>query len=147
MGNHQKQNRLEGYTSPPELTHMASMNLSAVLMLTSSLLASGSALASSDLQPANSSTHSLSHPIHPTSWDCPEYGLNIYGNDITSYSNISSWQECGRLCYAHETCSHWSWTIPRCPGCSNAKRCWLHNSDGGIEYDGDHITGAKSCTF
>ena len=73
------------------------MNLSAVLMLTSSLLASGSALASLDLQPANSSTHSLSHPIHPTSWDCPEYGLNIYGNDITSYSNISSWQECGKL--------------------------------------------------
>merc|ERR1712244_117029 len=53
-----------------------SMNLSAVLMLTSSLLASGSALASSNLQPANSSIHSLSHPIHPTSWDCPESAVS-----------------------------------------------------------------------
>ena len=61
----------------------------AVLLLAASLVsATPLGLASEDLQLANKSS---------TSWACPEYALGFYGDDITKYNDIPSWQECGKL--------------------------------------------------
>merc|ERR1719500_983635 len=108
----------------------------AVLLLAASslVLATPLGLASEDLQPANKST---------TYWACPEYGLDFYGNDITHYENINSWQECGRRCHVHKTCSHWSWDHPRSGRWP--KRCWLKSGDGGAENNGRVISGQESC--
>merc|ERR1712001_521241 len=97
----------------------------AVLLLVSPLVLA-TPLASEDLQPANKSS---------TSWACPEYGLAFDGNDITIYDNIPSWQECGRLCNVHKTCSHWTWSCPR--PTYFPRTCWLKSGDGGAENNGN----------
>merc|ERR1719350_791671 len=101
----------------------------AVLLLAASLV-SATPLASEDLQPANKSSNS---------WACPEYGLVFNNIGITLYDNIPSWQECGRLCHVHKTCSHWSWSYPR--STYYPRRCWLKGSEAGAENDGDFISG------
>ena len=64
------------------------MILPVVLLLAAPLVsATPLDLASEDLQPSNKSS---------TSWACPEYGLDFYSSPITVYSNILSWQECGK---------------------------------------------------
>merc|ERR1719500_242551 len=108
----------------------------AVLLLAAPLvLATPLGLASEDLQPANMSS---------TYWACPEYGLGYYGFDITQYENIDSWQECGRICHEHKTCSHWTWAHPRSE-LPHPKRCWLKSGDGGAGSDGSKVSGAESC--
>merc|ERR1719278_948947 len=97
----------------------------AVLLLAASLV-----MASKDLQPANKSS---------TSWACPEYALGFNGFDITYNDNIPSWQECGRLCHVHKTCSHWEWNHPRSHYVP--RRCWLKTGDGGAGYFVDTISG------
>merc|ERR1712037_701308 len=88
----------------------------AVLLLAAPLVLA-TPLASEDLQPANKSSNS---------WACPEYGLDFYGNDITYYENIPTWQECGSL---------WTWVHPR-SGSDHPRRCFLKNRDGGAHNDG-----------
>ena len=58
-----------------------------VVHLLAASLVLATPLASEDLQPANKSSNS---------WACPEYGLDFYGNDITYYEDIPTWQECGK---------------------------------------------------
>merc|ERR1719341_1460905 len=108
----------------------------AVLLLAASLVSATPLLASEDLQPANKSS---------TSWACPEYGLAIGGSDITSYDNIPSWTECGRLCHVHKTCSHWTWGHTRSP--YYARMCFLKSGEGRVEIDdltGEAISGEES---
>merc|ERR1712045_506532 len=111
---------------------MSRMVFPAVLLLAAPLVIA-TPLASEDLQPANKSSNS---------WACPEYGLDFYGNDITYYEDIPTWQECGRLCYVHKFCSHWSWAHPRS---DHPRRCFLKNGDGGARNDGSLISGEESC--
>ena len=132
------------------------------MLLLSAPLVLVTPLVSDDLQPVNKSSNS---------WACPEYGLDFYGNDITYYENIPTWQECGkeklmeiihqdikkinerldgnwpspgRLCYVHKFCSHWTWVHPR-SGAQNPRRCLLKNGDGGAHNDGTVISGEESC--
>merc|ERR1712126_41091 len=104
------------------------MIFTAVLLLASFFLASTTSLAS------NKSS---------TSWACPEYGLDFHGSDITHYENIHSWQECGRLCHVHKTCSHWKWDHPR--STYRPRRCFLKSGDGGATNNGNGISGEESC--
>merc|ERR1712037_353809 len=113
---------------------LSRMIFPAVLLLAAPLvLSTPLGLASEDLQPANKSS---------TSWACPEYGLDFYSSPITVYSNILSWQECGRLCHVHKTCSHWTWGHPRS---NEPKRCGLKSGDGGAANNGNYISGEESC--
>jgi len=106
----------------------------AVLLLAASLVSATPLLASEDLQPANKSS---------TYWACPEYGFNFGGYDITHYDNIHSWQECGALCHAHKTCTHWVWNYPR--SSYGPWTCWMKSGDGGAENNGGFISGEESC--
>merc|ERR1719341_1914159 len=103
------------------------------LLLLAAPLASATPLVSGDLQPANKSS---------TDWACPEYGLDFHLYDITHYDNINSWQECGRICHEHKTCSHWSWDHPRSD--RSSKKCHLKNGDGDARKDGSFISGQES---
>merc|ERR1711934_125894 len=112
---------------------MGRMIFPVMLLLVASLV-SATPLASEDLQPANKSSHS---------WACPEYVLAFKGNDITYYDNIPSWQECGRLCHVHKTCSHWEWMHTR--STYHAWRCLLKSGDGGAAHDSNSMSGEESC--
>merc|ERR1712010_85356 len=120
-------------SSTDSVVLLSRMIFPAVLLLAASLV-SATPLASEDLQPANKSS---------TSWACPEYALDLSGHDITQYENIPSWQECGRLCHVHKTCSHWTWNHPR--STYVPWRCLLKSGDGGSYNNGNGISGAESC--
>merc|ERR1712226_492651 len=108
------------------------MILSNTVLLAFLTLASGSAL-----KPANKSS---------TSWACPEYGWDFVGADITAYADIMSWQECGRICHEHKTCSHWTWTIPNYPRPENERNvCLLKNGEGSGHFSGAGISGQEWC--
>merc|ERR1711934_646424 len=117
---------------------LSRMIFPAVLLLAAPLVSAtpldlASDLASEELQPSNKSS---------AYWACPEYSLAFHGNDITQYQNIHSWQECGRLCHVHKTCSHWTWDHARS---DHPNKCWLKSGDGGAANDGYNISGQESC--
>ena len=74
--------------------------------------------------------------------DCPLNGVDFSGNDLACIDEVSSWQECGRLCHYMtfpEPCNYWTWF----EGWKNG--CCMKSSDNGLQNRDKHISGDSNC--
>jgi len=79
----------------------------------------------------------------PRNAACVEYNTDYLGNDIEHYSNVWTWEQCGKICHAHKTCNYWTW-IPKGDR-GDSFYCYLKSSNSGIRHSVEALSGHESC--
>jgi hypothetical protein len=61
-------------------------------------------------------------------WTCPVYGLDVHGNDLDHVDGVSSWEDCGFICFQRPDCQFWTWITERAEG----DQAWMDLDDSRI---------------
>jgi len=73
---------------------------------------------------------------------CPLNNVDFSGNDLACFDDVSSWQDCGKLCHEMtlpEPCQFWTWFDGFKHGCC------MKSSDSGLTNRDKHISGDSNC--